>query len=215
MNLEYFILKVRNLLGRFPLIQSISNFIYKILFTSEPIRKLKIGYCSICGINTLMVIDLKNLRGTGFCLLCAANSRNKCLAEIIKKITFIKLIYNDIDNIKLKKLISKINVNSYSLKTILKLFRNKDFWIYEPRSIGAICNVMNPDLKGGEFFKNIRFEDLQSLSFKDTTFDMILNQDVLEHVENYPLSFKEIYRVLKPNGVHIFTILIDHHDKIF
>lgn len=228
MNLEYHIQKIRNLLRRFPLIQSISNFIYRILLTSEPIRKIKIGYCPICGIKTIMIIDLSNLRGTGFCLFCSANSRHKCIAEIIKRILIIKLIYDDISYIKLIKLINKININNYSLKTILKLFKNEDFWIYEPSSIGPLYNKMkkhpkflyseffpDPDLKGGQFFKGIRFEDLQSLSFDTNSFDIIITQDVLEHVENYSLSFQEIYRVLKPKGVHIFTIPIDNYDKTF
>jgi len=49
-------------------------------------------------------------------------------------------------------------------------------------------------------------EDLQDLSFPDGMFDLVITQDVLEHVDNPEKAFSEIFRVLKPGGYHIFTI---------
>jgi len=147
---------------------------------------------------------------------------------LIKRIIVIKLFYKDLDKIKLKNLLEKINLIHYPLKTILELINSKNFWIYEPSSIGAICNVLKnydkfiyseyypyPNLKGGQYIKDIHHEDLQSLSFKDNSFDLIITQDILEHVENPYLAFKEIYRVLKPNGIHLFTVPIDNNKKTF
>ena len=45
------------------------------------------------------------------------------------------------------------------------------------------------------------------LPFADNTFDVILNCGVLEHVPNDVESLKEIYRVLKPNGL-FFTFYL-------
>jgi SAM-dependent methyltransferase len=36
--------------------------------------------------------------------------------------------------------------------------------------------------------------------FNDETFDMILAEHVLEHVDNFPKTMSEIYRILKPRG---------------
>ncbi len=54
--------------------------------------------------------------------------------------------------------------------------------------------------------KSIRHEDLQALSYKNESLDLVLTSDTLEHVPDYMLALKEIYRVLKPGGHHIFTI---------
>jgi SAM-dependent methyltransferase len=51
-------------------------------------------------------------------------------------------------------------------------------------------------------------QDLEQLTFADESFDVIITEDVLEHVRHYEMAFKEIYRVLKPKGVHVFTVPI-------
>ncbi len=48
-------------------------------------------------------------------------------------------------------------------------------------------------------------ENLESLTFADCTFDVFITQDVLEHVFNPDRVVREIMRVLKPQGVHVFT----------
>lgn len=50
-----------------------------------------------------------------------------------------------------------------------------------------------------------RCENLEELTFLDNTFDLFVTQDVLEHVLNPLAAFREIGRVLKPGGAHIFT----------
>ncbi len=62
-----------------------------------------------------------------------------------------------------------------------------------------------PDIPLGSDFNEIRCENLESLTFDDDTFDIFITQDVLEHVFNPKNAAKEIIRVLKPGGVHIFT----------
>ncbi len=62
-----------------------------------------------------------------------------------------------------------------------------------------------PDIPSGSDLNEIRCENLESLSFDDDTFDIFITQDVLEHVFNPKNAVKEIIRVLKPGGVHIFT----------
>lgn len=49
-------------------------------------------------------------------------------------------------------------------------------------------------------------EDLSALSYSDGTFDLVLTSDTLEHVPDFPRALAEIQRVLKPGGLHIFTI---------
>lgn len=51
--------------------------------------------------------------------------------------------------------------------------------------------------------------DLQRIDFPDATFDILLSSDVLEHVRDATAAFSEIHRVLKPGGVHVFTVPYD------
>ncbi len=44
------------------------------------------------------------------------------------------------------------------------------------------------------------------IPFGDNTFDIIISEDVLEHVKDYEKAIREIYRVLKSGGGHIFTV---------
>jgi SAM-dependent methyltransferase len=43
------------------------------------------------------------------------------------------------------------------------------------------------------------------LSFADNTFDLFITQDVFEHIFNPPVAMREIMRVLKPGGAHVWT----------
>jgi len=54
--------------------------------------------------------------------------------------------------------------------------------------------------------EGIRCEDVRNLSFPDSSFDLVISEDVLEHVDGPEHAFIEICRVLKKGGYHIFTI---------
>jgi SAM-dependent methyltransferase len=57
---------------------------------------------------------------------------------------------------------------------------------------------------GSEHLGN-RCENLEALTFTDEAFDLFVTQDVLEHVFRPDRAVKEIMRVLKPGGAHVFT----------
>ena len=51
-----------------------------------------------------------------------------------------------------------------------------------------------------------RSEDLTRLSYPDSSFDLILTSETLEHVPNLHSALREIDRVLASGGRHVFTI---------
>lgn len=58
-----------------------------------------------------------------------------------------------------------------------------------------------------------RCEDLERQTFDDESFDLVISQDVFEHVFDPAKAFQEIARTLKPGGAHIFTTpLVNKHD---
>lgn len=94
----------------------------------------------------------------------------------------------------------------------------EDLSIYEAQACGAIhqclrglphyvCSEYLDDTSPGSTDEgDVRCEDMENLTFADNSFDLVITQDVFEHVKNPYKGFMEVRRVLKPGGVHIFTI---------
>lgn len=62
------------------------------------------------------------------------------------------------------------------------------------------------DVEPGQLYNNARCENLEKLTFSDETFDIFITQDVFEHIFNPDKASREIMRVLKYGGAHIFTV---------
>ncbi len=52
----------------------------------------------------------------------------------------------------------------------------------------------------------MRNEDLERLTFPDESFDLFITQDVFEHIFDVCIAFREIARVLRQGGAHVFTV---------
>jgi SAM-dependent methyltransferase len=57
----------------------------------------------------------------------------------------------------------------------------------------------------GQVVDGVRCEDIEHLTFPDNHFDLFVTQDVLEHVFDPGQGIKEIMRVIKSGGAHVFT----------
>jgi len=58
----------------------------------------------------------------------------------------------------------------------------------------------------GSLRNGIRCEDMQHLTYADASFDLITHTEVLEHVPDDRAALAELHRVLRPNGVMLFTV---------
>jgi SAM-dependent methyltransferase len=74
------------------------------------------------------------------------------------------------------------------------------------RCIGYSSSHYFEDVPRGEYKGEHRSEDLSHLTFADSSFDLFITQDVFEHVIGPATAFREISRVLKPGGAHVFTM---------
>lgn len=63
-----------------------------------------------------------------------------------------------------------------------------------------------PDTLPGSYYNGARCENLEKMTFENDTFDIFITQDVFEHVNHPDVAFREIARVMKPGGFHIFTV---------
>jgi SAM-dependent methyltransferase len=91
--------------------------------------------------------------------------------------------------------------------------------IYEPGTLGPfrkrlsglpgyVTSVYSPDVEPGELHEGVRCENLEALTFDDSSIDLIISSDVFEHVRHPDKGFAETLRVLRPGGLHIFTVPI-------
>ena len=66
----------------------------------------------------------------------------------------------------------------------------------------------------GDYSEGVQCQDLTRLTFDDSSFDLIVTSDIFEHVRRPFEGFQEIDRVLKPGGMHIFSIPVQHPMRI-
>lgn len=62
-----------------------------------------------------------------------------------------------------------------------------------------------PDIPPGALHQGVRCENLEQQTFRDNEFDLVVTQDVMEHVFDPAAAYREIYRTLKPGGLHLHT----------
>jgi len=62
------------------------------------------------------------------------------------------------------------------------------------------------DVPRGIYVNGTRNEDLCSLTYPDSSFDLVLTSETLEHVPDLALALAEIRRVLVAGGRHLFTV---------
>jgi SAM-dependent methyltransferase len=67
------------------------------------------------------------------------------------------------------------------------------------------CSYFFEDVPLGSDERGVRCENLEELTFADNVFDLFVTQDVFEHVFRPDRAIREIMRVLKPGGAHVFT----------
>jgi hypothetical protein len=70
-----------------------------------------------------------------------------------------------------------------------------------------------PGERSGKMVNQVRNEDLENQSFPDCYFDIVVTQDVMEHVYDPRKAFAEIARTLKRGGAHIFTVPLNSENE--
>jgi SAM-dependent methyltransferase len=103
----------------------------------------------------------------------------------------------------------------------------KNFSIHEssPGNRGASIKLKTccPNYQASQYFEGFplgenhssgwRNEDLENQTWANESFDIVVTQDVMEHIFNPEKAFSEIARTLKPGGAHIFTVPIVNKEK--
>lgn len=162
------------------------------------------AYCSVCERVTKMRIDWMFGAGdvttpsvhpawteTSVCSRCGLNSRMRALWDFLK-------VKCDLENIRRVYIAEQTTAFYRRLKKKIPDLVGSEY--LGPNYKSGIVTLSFPNLR------KIRHEDLRALSFEDKSFDLVITQDVFEHIFEYKRSFIEIWRVLAPGGRLVFTI---------
>jgi len=147
----------------------------------ENIYLANAGYCSICMKETTFVARKEWLRDHYFCERCHSIPRQRALVEVLN---YFRPNWCSL----------AIHESSPSMRFFAEQSRNYSWsFFYE-------------DVPVGTFSKDgIQCQNLENLTFSNGIFDIFITQDVLEHVFNPDVAVREIMRVLRTDGIHIFT----------
>jgi hypothetical protein len=157
------------------------------------------GYCDCCGmvkalLNTVDSVDWLDNRSQFRCETCHLQARLrmfwKCAEEVIETTE------------SYSKVLLLEAVTAFSHR-----FCEKYPFALVSEYVEAIPSGSQQELSGVKF----QCEDLLNLSFRDGTLDIILHQDVLEHVPDADQALKEIHRVLRVGGKTLFTAPFYHY----
>lgn len=151
---------------------------------SQKNHKSNRGHCSVCDQDTTFIEFSGWKRDDYLCSICHCIPRNRALVNALN------IFRPGWESLSLHES-SPSEPLSYFLKSRCKKYTSSHFF---------------QGVKPGKYHGNHRSEDLTKMTFPKNSFDLFLTSDVFEHVVNPEKAFKEIARVLKPGGLHIFTI---------
>ena len=148
--------------------------------TTPPAR----GHCPVCGKATLFVAFGNWLREDFKCIRCKSSVRERAVADYIAG-NFARLsqmaVYEPAPTSRSTEFFAD-NAGNYVWSTY------PDERFSESMEYGGSC------------------QDLEALTFGAESFDLVVSQDVFEHVANPRAAFAEVSRILAPGGSHVFTI---------
>ena len=140
-------------------------------------------------------LENQNYRESRACEACGSNNRTDALAQVLLRIyghhsSSLDRALNDF---------SELRIHEFSFQGPLfdRFTRLPNFTFSE----------FFPGVGNGELSATgVRSEDIENLTYSDNTFDLVVAQDVLEHVPDPSRGLREVFRTLVPGGRHIFTV---------
>jgi len=164
------------------------------------------GHCKACGQDSTFLVDRlygsrasdgnwqPNWRERLVCSSCQLNNRQRAMVHVLQ---------DSLNRRRAKEQVPTL----YVQEQVTPLYD----WLNENlRAQVAGSEFMGPDVPGGSLvdgvIPGIRHENAEALSFEKHTFDIIVSNDVLEHVDQPEQAVAEMMRVLKPGGELFLTI---------
>lgn len=158
----------------------------------------QVGKCNICGKSTIFIcIDVKTVRNNMYCPFCKSSSRKRHVAKLLIEKVIPKV--SSLDEITSNKDLNNLSIYNADV--------NDAFYKVLHNLKSYCCSSYIPNVQPGtEIEEKVFCQDIENLNFADENFDVVITEDVFEHIRDYEKGFREVYRVLKKGGYHIFTV---------
>lgn len=151
------------------------------------------GFCNCCDRETKFVSYDPWLRDRFICSNCYSIPRERALIHVLES------AYPNWKELKIHESSPGKHGASLKIKKNCKNYTSSQFFTNQ---------------KLGIMIDGFRNENLEDQTFGDDEFDIVITQDVMEHVYHPSKAFSEIARTLKPRGAHIFSVpLVNKHAK--
>lgn len=152
--------------------------------------------CNICGNESTFILR-ENEREGWLCSNCSASSRHRAVVYVLGKCTETgPLPLAAWHGSKLIHILESSGRGSYPMMLKEKF----TYYNTEYRANAA-----------GAQESSRRYADFQHLAYQDGQFDYVIATDVFEHIRDDEKALREVFRVLKTDGVFIMTVPY-HHD---
>ncbi len=162
----------------------------------QKLKEVAHGFCPLCGTeSSFMISEDAVLLREARCGHCGASLSNSDVAgEILKQFGNGKAsVLTDL----VKERPSLKILNACSSGCIHEALKAHP---------GYVASEYYKDVPNGGKKGDVICVDLCNIPFEDSSFDLVITEDVFEHINGYQEAFCEIQRILKPNGRHIFTV---------
>jgi SAM-dependent methyltransferase len=154
-------------------------------------------FCLCCNETTPMLVDHEsgcveedgsrtpNWRERLICSHCGMNNRQRLVAKLVQQATS-----------------QSTRSRIYLMEQVTPIFE----WVRNLHGTDVHgSEYLGYEYTGGERMNGIRHEDVMNLSFPNASFDLIVSNDVLEHIPDPERALRECFRVLKPGGTVLAT----------
>ena len=148
------------------------------------LRRSNPGWCAVCRLPTMFVMLGSWARDEYLCARCHSIPRHRALMRVLDS------TYPDWPDRRIHEL-APGGPASTALAARCRHYSASQYWADVP--LGSS--------RGG-----VRCEDVEQLTFPDESLDVVVSQDVFEHVLRPDVGFRELARVLRPGGAHVFTV---------
>lgn len=155
-----------------------------------------IGRCPICGKLSLFIcLDrFDSAKNHLSCLFCRSVARNRLMARVLLE----------------EAKSSSRSIAGFAGSNTLSIYHTATTDVFNrllQKNEYFTCSDYFPDVRTGTVIGERQYcQNLEALTFADNSFDIVITEDVFEHIRDDSKAFAEVYRVLKPGGVHLFTV---------
>jgi SAM-dependent methyltransferase len=150
------------------------------------------GLCPICAERVHFVAEGPYFRSTLKCDRCGSVPRHRAIMHVLAK------HFPNWRDLNIHQGSPGWDAASQLISRECKSYTNSQY----DTSVSFGSVVHNPSTPG----KKYRSEDLEAQTFADETFDIVITQDVFEHVFHPDRAIKEIARTLRPHGAVLMSV---------